>query len=179
MVTASLKNLQQFNREMAPTNPHSNQSEDAMARILLIDDDDAMRTLVATRLGREYEVVATADPTEAISLALELQPHCILLDLLMPDLTGFELCKTLSSLSLTRDTPILIFSGNPAMDYQEFCAHLGARDYFQKPLDFDRLQNRIDELVAGHCQESRREASVKLKVGIELRGLPENLFDSA
>jgi DNA-binding response OmpR family regulator len=96
-----------------------------------------------------------------------------LLDLLMPNLTGFELCKTFSSLSLTRDTPILIFSGNPAMDYQEFCAHLGARDYFQKPLDFERLRNRIDQLVTERLQEPRREASVKLKVGIELRGLDQ------
>jgi CheY-like chemotaxis protein len=139
----------------------------------MVDDDDATRKLVAARLKDTCEIVGTADPTEALSLALELQPQCILLDLLMPGLTGFELCRTLSSLSLTRKTPILVLSGNPATQYQEFCAHLGAQDYFQKPIDFDRLRVRIVELVDQDLPEQRRELRIKLQVAIELRGLDQ------
>ncbi len=144
-----------------------------MRRLLMVDDDDAMRNLVQARLKDTCDVVGTADPTAALSLALELQPQCILLDLLMPGLTGFELCKTLSSLSLTRKTPILVLSGNPATEYQEFCSHLGAQDYFQKPIDFDRLRVRIVELDNQDLTEQRRELRVKLQVAIELRGLDQ------
>jgi len=142
-----------------------------MRRILVVDDDEATRELVKARLKDTYNIVCTADPTEALSLALRLQPQCILLDLLMPTLTGFELCKTLSSLSLTRKTPILVVSGNPASEYRDFCSHLGAKDYFQKPIDFARLRVRIAELVDWNLVEQRRELRINLQVPIELRGL--------
>jgi CheY-like chemotaxis protein len=142
-----------------------------MDRILIVEDDDATRRLVKERLKNSYDIVDTGDPTEALSLALELRPKCILLDLLMPGLTGFEVCKTLSSLSLTQKTPVLVISGNPIGDYRDFCSHLGARDYFQKPVDFARLRMRIAELISEDLPDRRAELRVKMQVGIELRGL--------
>jgi CheY-like chemotaxis protein len=55
-----------------------------MRRILVVDDDEATRELVKERLKDTRNIVCAADPTEALSLALHLQPQCILLDLLMP-----------------------------------------------------------------------------------------------
>jgi DNA-binding response OmpR family regulator len=141
-----------------------------MQRVLVVDDDDATRRMLVERLKDRYDVVDTADPGEALSLALDLSPKCILLDLLMPGLTGFELCKTLSSLSLTQKAPVLVLSGNPKEQYGDFCSHLGARDYFQKPVDFHRLAARMKELMD---QDSKRppELRLGLQVAIELRGL--------
>jgi DNA-binding response OmpR family regulator len=141
------------------------------ARILVVDDDEASRKLLKERLKDSYEVVDTADPTEALALTLELHPQCILLDLMMPGLTGFELCKTLSSLSLTQETPILVLSGKPAEQFRDYCSHLGAQDYFQKPIDFVRLRVRINELVNESLEERRPELRLKMQVAIELRGL--------
>jgi DNA-binding response OmpR family regulator len=142
-----------------------------MDRILMVDDDEGMRKLVKERLRGSYDVVDTGNPSEAVSLALDLRPKCILLDLVMPGLTGFEVCKTLSSLSLTQNTPVLIISGNPIGEYRDFCSHLGARDYFQKPVDFVRLRTRIAELISEDLPDRRAELRVKMHVGIELRGL--------
>ena len=116
-------------------------------------------------------MVDTADATEALSLALDRHPDCILLDLLMPGLTGFELCKTLSSLSLTERIPILVLSGNPVEQFRDYCSHLGAEDYFQKPIDFVRLRLRINQLINERLIERRPELRVKMQVSIELRGL--------
>jgi DNA-binding response OmpR family regulator len=142
-----------------------------LARILVVDDDEALRKLLKERLQDSYEILDTGDPTEALSLALDLRPDCILLDLLMPGLTGFELCNTFSSLSLTQKIPILVLSGNPIEQYREYCSHLGAEDYFQKPIDFVRLRVRINELINESLPEPRPELRLKLQVAIELRGL--------
>jgi DNA-binding response OmpR family regulator len=148
-----------------------------LARILVVDDDEALRKLLKQRLKDSYEVVDTADPTEALSLALDVRPDCILLDLLMPGLTGFELCKTLSSLSLTQRIPILVLSGNPVEQFRDYCSHLGADDYFQKPIDFVRLRTRINQLLNERLFERRPELRLKMQVAIELRGL--NRFGKA
>jgi CheY-like chemotaxis protein len=142
-----------------------------MHRILIIDDDDAVRGLLKERLEDRYEVVETSDPTAAMSLALDLVPDCILMDLLMPCLTGFELCKTLSSLSLTHNIPIIVVSGNPLSDYGDFCSHLGAFDYFQKPIDFRRLRERIAQLIELGPSRRSPDFSLGLHIAIELRGL--------
>jgi CheY-like chemotaxis protein len=142
-----------------------------MDRILVVDDDEAVRRVVRERLKAVYEVFDTADPSEAISLALKAKPKCVLLDLLMPGLTGFELCKTLSTLTLTQKIPVLVLSGNPASEFLEFCSHLGAKDYFQKRIDFLRLRSRIAELVRENLPALRPELRLAMHVVVELRGL--------
>ncbi len=90
------------------------------SRVLVVDDDPSARNLLKERLGDSYDVTETSDPKEALSLAMSTKPNCILLDLHMPGLTGFELCKTLSSLSLTQLIPIMVLSGNPQDQYRDF-----------------------------------------------------------
>jgi CheY-like chemotaxis protein len=140
-------------------------------RVLVVDDDEATRSLLKDRLADAYDVTETSDPKEALSLAMNSKPKCILLDLHMPGLTGFELCKTLSSLSLTQLIPIMVLSGNPQAQYREFCSNLGAKDYFQKPIDFARLRVRLAELVAEKPSDRRAEVRVRLRVMVELRGI--------
>jgi CheY-like chemotaxis protein len=148
-----------------------------MHRILVVDDDEPVRKLVKERLQDSYEVVDTGDSSQALGLALEVAPKCILVDLLMPRLTGFELCKTFSSLSLTRKIPLLVLSGNPVADYGEFCSHIGAQDYFQKPVDFMRLRERLAQLVDKGVSQQMPELRLNVQVAIELRGL--NRFGEA
>jgi CheY-like chemotaxis protein len=68
-----------------------------MPRILIVDDDEAIRRLVRLNLTDLYEIFDTGQPEEALALALEHKPDAILLDLRMPGYSGFELCKTLTS----------------------------------------------------------------------------------
>lgn len=140
-------------------------------RILIVDDDPATRKLLKVQLNDTYDVAEVDDPTKALTAAMELHPKCILMDLLMPSLTGFELCKTLSSLSVTQLIPILVLSGNPDSQYRDFCSHLGAKDYFQKPIDFIRLRARIAEVVSENPAERRSEVRIRLQVMIKLRGI--------
>src|SRR5579871_6370914 len=79
-------------------------------KILVVDDDPDVRNLHAMRLSTDYDVIQTDDPEEALGLALEHKPAAILLDLMMPRLSGFELCQTFHALSYTSLIPIFVIS---------------------------------------------------------------------
>jgi CheY-like chemotaxis protein len=79
--------------------------------LLLIDDDDSVRKMMAFRLKDAYTIIDSGSPEEALALALQHKPAAVLLDLMMPKYSGFEVCQTLSSLSFTAHIPILIVSG--------------------------------------------------------------------
>jgi DNA-binding response OmpR family regulator len=141
-----------------------------MSRLLLIDDNDAMREMMKDRLKDFYEVYDTGKPDEAIAMALQYKPDAVLLDLLMPGLSGFEVCQTLTNLTYTQHIPILIVSSEPASTYQNFCQNLGADAYFEKPVDFEQLKNRLNRILNSKRQERRTEARAKLNVVLRIRG---------
>jgi two-component system, OmpR family, phosphate regulon response regulator PhoB len=142
-----------------------------VSQILIVDDDLATRTLLRTRLEVSYDVAETGNATEALAMALSMRPDCILLDLGMPGCSGLELCYALASLSFTRPIPIFVVTGRPAVEYGEFCAHLGVREYFEKPIDFGELESCLAAAVDGKQQERRRERRLCLKVILKLCGV--------
>ncbi len=142
-----------------------------MFKLLIVDDDVAMRGLLRMRLSDTYEVIDTGDPEEALGLALEHKPAAILLDLMMPKFSGFVLCQNLHSLSYTSRTPIFVISGESAARYKEHCQALGAQDFFEKPVDFQKLKLRLAEAIKANPPERRAHVRVRLRVLIKLKGI--------
>ena len=140
-----------------------------MQRILIVDDEDAMRELYRESLETQYEVADTGDPESALMMALDFKPDAILLDLSMPRLSGFELCQALSSLSFTQHIPIFICSAEDSRN-QAFCESLGAVGYFKKPVDFEALKKRLDVVLNSKRPERRAEMRFQLKVTLKLIG---------
>jgi DNA-binding response OmpR family regulator len=141
-----------------------------MEKILIVDDDDAMRGLIKMRLSDTYETIDTGNPVQAIELALEHKPRAILLDLMMPDCSGFELCQSLHSLSYTARIPIFVVTGESADKYRNYMNNLGAADFFEKPIDFGKLKTRIATELQGRTQERRAHVRVKMKLILKLKG---------
>src|SRR4029077_6514753 len=141
-----------------------------MARILIIDDDDAIRRMLRFRLKDSYEIIDAASPEEGLVLALQRKPDAVLVDLMMPGHTGFEVCQTLAGLSFTQLIPVFVISGAPKAIYKDFSDALGARGYFEKPIDFNLLQTRLAAAVSKKRENRRREARVRLRVGLKVRG---------
>src|ERR1700674_1490862 len=123
-----------------------------MARILIVDDDEAIRRLVRLNLTDLYEVFDTGQPEEALALALEHKPDAILLDLRMPGYSGFELCKTLTSFSATQLIPVFVISGEGGAKTKDFCRDLGAAAYFEKPVDFKALRDSLEQALHSRRQ---------------------------
>lgn len=142
-----------------------------MLRILVIDDDEAMRKMIRQRLKSDYKIIDTADATEALALALEHKPDCILLDLGPPRFSGLELCQTFCSLSHTRHIPIFVITGRSAAEHRDSCLNLGASQFFQKPIDFVRLKSCLENLPGDPHKEHRGDIRVQLKVLLKLKGI--------
>jgi DNA-binding response OmpR family regulator len=141
-----------------------------MPKILIVDDDEAMRKMLRMRLSDSYQIAETGDPEQALALALEHKPEAILLDLLMPGFSGFELCQSFHSLSYTSRIPIFIITGEAGAKYREHCESLGARGYFQKPVDFTALKAALTAAVQGKQPERRAYPRVRMRVSLKLRG---------
>jgi DNA-binding response OmpR family regulator len=141
-----------------------------MKRLLIVDDDDAMRRLVRLNLSDSYEIIDTGDPEQALALAMEHKPDAILLDLRMPKLSGIDLCRTLSACSKTQPVPVFLVSGEPAADTQRYCKELGAAGAFEKPIDFEALRGCLTRLQKQNAIP-RAEVRVRLRVHIKIAGV--------
>jgi DNA-binding response OmpR family regulator len=139
-------------------------------RLLIVDDDDAMRRLLRLNLSDSYEIIDTGDPEQALALAMEHRPDAILLDLRMPKLSGIDLCRTLGACSKTQPVPVFLVSGEPAADTQRYCKELGAAGFFEKPIDFEALRGCLARLQKQNAIP-RAEVRVRLRVHIKIAGV--------
>jgi CheY-like chemotaxis protein len=142
-----------------------------MRKLLVVDDEAAMRRLIRLNLGNTYEIVETGVPEEALAIALEQKPDTILLDLRMPKYSGYELCRTFTSFGATQLIPVVVISGEAGSKTRDFCRDLGVAAYFEKPVDFSALGQRLEELLRIGKKERRREVRVPLSVPLKLRGV--------
>ncbi len=140
-----------------------------MRRLLIVDDDEAIRKLFRLNLAEDYEIIDTDDPEQALALAMEHKPDAILLDMHMPKFSGFDLCRTFNSFSQTQLVPIFVVSGAMKEDEKESCAALGASGFFGKPIDFDALKARL-ATVKRHTMVPRSEVRVQIRVPVKLHG---------
>jgi CheY-like chemotaxis protein len=142
-----------------------------MPTLLIIDDDESVRKVMTFRLKNSYNVIDSGSPEEALALALQYKPAAILLDLMMPKYSGFEVCQTLSSLSFTAHIPILIVSGEPSERYKKLCEDIGAKGFFQKPVDIDALQKQLAGLIVLSRDGGQPKPRVRLRIMLKLRAI--------
>ncbi|HLV87831.1 MAG TPA: response regulator [Candidatus Sulfotelmatobacter sp.] len=145
-----------------------------MEKILVIDDDDMMRNLIKMRLSDTYQTIDTGNPVQALELALEHKPRAILLDLMMPDCSGFELCQSLHNLSYTARIPIFVVTGESAAKYRDYMSNLGAAGFFEKPIDFVKLKTRLAEQTQAKSAERRAHVRVRIKLILKLKGTDDS-----
>jgi len=139
-------------------------------KLLVVDDDEALRRLMYLELSESYEVIGTGEPEEGLALALEHRPDAILLDLRMPKYSGYELCQTFTSFSRTQTIPVVIVSGEGGAQTKDHCKQLGASAYFEKPLDFEALKAYLRGIVNTARHIPRSEVRVRLRVSLKLQG---------
>jgi len=144
-----------------------------MPKLLVVDDEEAIRRLIRLNLMDSYEVVDTGEPEQALALALEHKPDAILLDLRMPRYSGFELLQTFTSLSATQLIPVFVISGEAGSKTKEFCRDLGIVGYFEKPVNFDALRKALETFLKNGRKERRSEPRVRLRVSLKLSGNDE------
>ena len=141
-----------------------------MEKLLVVDDDEALRRLMRLELSDTYEVIDSGEPEQGLALALEHRPDAILLDLRMPKYSGYELLQTFTSFSRTQMIPVIIVSGEAGGQTKEHCKQLGAADYIEKPIDFDALRACLRQNAKTSRTPARTEVRVRLRVPLKLGG---------
>ncbi len=116
-------------------------------RILIVDDENDFIELLQYKLaGHGYELIVANDGIHALSQARTMKPNLILLDILLPDLDGLSVCEILRRQPATNKIPVIFMSALTG-DITKRTATMHAEDFFTKPLDLNRLEKRIGELL--------------------------------
>ncbi len=119
-----------------------------MTRILIVDDEIGALTLIGIMLERGgFEVLKARDAHAALELLQTENPDLIILDVMMPDMDGIELCQRLRCMPTTQNTPIVILSARGDPESVERGLAAGATDYLQKPILHHDLLAKIHELL--------------------------------
>ena len=119
-----------------------------MVRVLVIEDERDLQQVLAYNLRKEgYEVLQAVDGLEGLRTAKIHHPDMILLDLLLPDLPGTEVCKGLKADPTTRDIPVLMLTAKGEEIDRVLGFELGAEDYVVKPFSVRELLLRIQAIL--------------------------------
>ena len=122
------------------------------ARVLVVDDNEVNRDLLSRRLRRlGHEVECAAGGAEALAMLDAREPDLVLLDVMMPDMNGYEVLERIKRSETLRHIPVIMVSALDEMASVVRCIELGAADYLPKPFDPVLLRARV-----GACLESKR-----------------------
>ena len=113
-------------------------------RVLVVDDDDALAEMLGIVLrGEGFEPTFVSDGDKAMDAFHESRPDLVLLDMRLPGLDGFEVCRRLKADPTTSDVPIVAVSGLSGGGQRERALALGCADWIAKPFDVDDLLARV------------------------------------
>lgn len=113
-----------------------------MAKVLIVEDSGFQRTIIkriVTRFG--HETIEAKTGREALRQIEDEQPDIILLDMLMPDIDGFQVLKVLKSKHL--QTPVIVITADVQETTRQRCEESGVRDILYKPVDEDKLSSAL------------------------------------
>lgn len=116
-------------------------------RVLIVDDSSTVRLLERVILGPHYDLVEAVDGEDALAKAQAGPIDCVLLDVVMPKLDGFETCRRLRELEATRSLPVVIVTTHGEPSEVEKARTAGCTDYVTKPIDRQALLDKIRRLV--------------------------------
>lgn len=120
-----------------------------MAIILIAEDDDDISDLALFRLEQEgHQVTVKTDGDSALAFAMEHHPDLVVLDWMMPGLSGVEVCQRLRQFAPTADVPILLLTAKAREEDLEVGFSAGADDYMVKPFSPRELARRVTALLA-------------------------------
>lgn len=118
-------------------------------KLLIIEDDEQVRLLVSRFLRRkDWEFHSATDGREGLEMAASLRPDVLLLDVQLPDMEGWDICRKLRTDAAMRLAAVIMVSGNRLEpDDKVRCLEAGADDFLAKPFDLTELMLRIDTIL--------------------------------
>ncbi len=126
-------------------------------RVLVVDDDRDILDLLSYNLGKEgFNVKVLDNSSKAISYCIRFKPDLIILDIVMPQINGIEVCKQLRAIPALADTYIFFLSGQSESYYREAAIKTGGDDFADKIIGMRSLIQKVTEIL------KRRDGKLKL-----------------
>jgi CheY-like chemotaxis protein len=155
-----LKDLQGFLRRQGLPIPHDFDNLDRK-RILVIDDDPIIVETMVTALQEEpynYEIVSASDGFEAGVQVKQTRPDLVILDIMMPDIDGYEVCRQLKEDEATKRVKVIVLSAYLDDENYEKMKQYGADACFAKPLSLRRLKSQVRQMLGIDAQSANGRA---------------------
>ncbi|WP_367340567.1 response regulator transcription factor [Aminivibrio sp.] len=152
-------------------------------RILIVEDEEAIVEVVSRTLRRHgYETASAADGDDALEKAFSLRPDLVILDLMLPKMDGWEVCRRLKADRQTASVPVLMLTARREERDVVEGLEIGADDYMKKPFSLAELAARVKALLrrSGSGEEGRVVEDGDLRIEVDgetalLRGVPLDL----
>ena len=117
-------------------------------KVLIADDESSMVEILSSRFEMNgYEVIAAHDGKEALEKTKSEKPNIVLMDVMMPKINGYEVCKLIKSDNDLKETFVILFTVKSGEKDKEMGMAVGADDYVIKPFDSVHLMEKIDKLI--------------------------------
>ena len=121
---------------------------DTLGHILAVDDNRMNRLKLVRMLGKEgYDVEQAEGGREALTMLRSNVFDLVLLDILMPEVDGFQVLREMKDDAALRDIPVIVVSAVEEMNSVDECLELGAVDYLSKPVDAESLKERVSSYI--------------------------------
>ena len=117
--------------------------EEKELKILVADDEEDLRGFLCSDLARNYEVIEAGDGVEAISLVKQFEPDLVLLDYMMPDKNGMEVCREIREDARLSHIPVIMLTARADEKIKLECLQAGASDFVSKPFSLGELSLRV------------------------------------
>ncbi len=131
-----------------------------MAKILIIDDTPEYIEMLSSILS-EYEIYAAKEGKKGLALAEMVMPDLILLDINMPLMTGYEVCRRLKAMDKVHAIPVIFLTANEGSNYEEIGFNLGAVDFISKPFHAGLLKSRVKTHVSLYQLQCNLQSQVE------------------
>jgi len=142
-------------------------------RILVADDEEDLRGFLCSDLARNYEVIEAGDGVEATSLVKQYQPDLVLLDYMMPDKNGMEVCREIREDARLSHIPVIMLTARADEKIKLECLQAGASDFISKPFSLGELSLRVKNQV-GMIEFQRKLRDKNDDLEAAMRRLKEN-----
>jgi len=118
--------------------------------VLIADDDLTILELLRKTLSRHYNVIEANNGADALEKALSLKPDCVVLDVMMPEINGWEVAKSIRSHEEFNDTGILMVTAIGETLNDMTSELYGADDHVNKPFDIQEVLTKVEEIISKH-----------------------------
>ncbi len=141
-------------------------TETRKGKILVVDDEEDVTELVAFHLrAKGYEVAALNDPNKALARSKEFEPDLVILDVMMPDLSGIQICRLLRADKEFAEVPVLFLTARAGENDRVTGLEVGADDYVCKPFSPRELVLRVQSLLRRSASGSKEPEPAVLEAG--------------